>query len=271
MGGWRYRSARLRAYGFRKLTFREGTCAEAGRWLKRRSGAPCLTLAARAATVGEGVWEAPCRLLLNCGPFYRKDGSSPVPRGGTGHFPAVGRAALLAPTVARVIWVKPDYFSEHNLTRMGAESGLPVQLTFGALFLAAGENGVFDWHPRTIRVPFNPATKHFLAILDILAQGQFIERLEGDPPRGRICDYSLHHCFGIVEDRPRPVSPSVRKLVLRRDGHRCRQCPSTEHLQVDHVVPLALGGSNDPANLQALCAECNRKKGPRAYARQRRR
>ena len=29
---------------------------------------------------------------------------------------------------------------------------------------------------------------------------------------------------------------------------------------IDHIVPLARGGTNDLVNLQLLCAECNQKK-----------
>lgn len=38
-------------------------------------------------------------------------------------------------------------------------------------------------------------------------------------------------------------------------------------LTVDHVVPLALGGTNWPDNLQPLCAECNQRKGDRHSTR----
>jgi 5-methylcytosine-specific restriction endonuclease McrA len=40
--------------------------------------------------------------------------------------------------------------------------------------------------------------------------------------------------------------------------------------QLDHIMPIALGGSNWPSNLQWLCAPCNRAKhdqDPREYAR----
>jgi 5-methylcytosine-specific restriction endonuclease McrA len=50
------------------------------------------------------------------------------------------------------------------------------------------------------------------------------------------------------------------KEVFSRDEHVCRYCGSTDNLEIDHIIPLALGGSNDPDNLQILCKKCNRKK-----------
>jgi hypothetical protein len=46
--------------------------------------------------------------------------------------------------------------------------------------------------------------------------------------------------------------------VLRRDNYTCRYCRSTTNpLHVDHVVPIALGGSDKPDNLVAACIDCN--------------
>lgn len=56
------------------------------------------------------------------------------------------------------------------------------------------------------------------------------------------------------------VSRRLRFEVLRRDGHACRYCGRTApevQLTVDHVVPTALGGSDDPTNLVAACSDCN--------------
>lgn len=41
----------------------------------------------------------------------------------------------------------------------------------------------------------------------------------------------------------------------------CLNCDSKTDLEIDHVVPLALGGNNSLINLQVLCASCNRSKG----------
>lgn len=61
--------------------------------------------------------------------------------------------------------------------------------------------------------------------------------------------------------RREPIPEDVRVEVFRRDGGRCVACGSAELLQFDHVIPVALGGASTPANLQVLCAPCNRAKG----------
>lgn len=50
--------------------------------------------------------------------------------------------------------------------------------------------------------------------------------------------------------------------VARRAGHRCEYCHAKEAafnlaFEVKHIRPLALGGSNDEANLALACRSCN--------------
>jgi len=57
------------------------------------------------------------------------------------------------------------------------------------------------------------------------------------------------------------ISKRVRFEVLRRDGFRCRYCGTSATdgagLVVDHVIPTALGGTDEPSNLVAACSDCN--------------
>ncbi|MEM1055926.1 MAG: HNH endonuclease [Bacteroidota bacterium] len=55
----------------------------------------------------------------------------------------------------------------------------------------------------------------------------------------------------------------TRRNVLRRDGHRCQYCGSTERLTIDHVMPRSRGGKDAWDNLVAACTPCNNKKGNR--------
>lgn len=55
----------------------------------------------------------------------------------------------------------------------------------------------------------------------------------------------------------------LRRLVLARDKHLCQDCwpqKVTPATQVDHVVAKAKGGTDDPANLRALCRPCHDRK-----------
>jgi hypothetical protein len=57
-----------------------------------------------------------------------------------------------------------------------------------------------------------------------------------------------------------PVTKRTRYEVLKRDNHACRYCGATAPdaiLTVDHVTPVALGGTDDPSNLVAACRDCN--------------
>lgn len=47
---------------------------------------------------------------------------------------------------------------------------------------------------------------------------------------------------------------ATRRRILLRDGYTCQCCGivRSDH-EIDHVVPLEQGGSNNDDNLQALC------------------
>jgi len=52
------------------------------------------------------------------------------------------------------------------------------------------------------------------------------------------------------------------ECLYNKQGGNCAACkgPLRRRFHVDHVMPLILGGSNWPSNLQLLCPRCNRKK-----------
>lgn len=61
----------------------------------------------------------------------------------------------------------------------------------------------------------------------------------------------------------RSISNSKRYDVLRRDKFQCVLCGaggSEANLEVDHIVSVSRGGSDDIGNLRCLCFKCNRGK-----------
>ena len=59
----------------------------------------------------------------------------------------------------------------------------------------------------------------------------------------------------------------VAQYVFERDGGRCTRCCTTkpgkpkgnryDAWDVDHIVPVRNGGTDDPANVRLLCADCH--------------
>lgn len=78
--------------------------------------------------------------------------------------------------------------------------------------------------------------------------------------------------------RRQPIPRWARDAVFFRDHGRCVLCGadlsgllSTDRsVHIDHMVPLASWGANDPTNLQLLCESCNLKKGSGAPVTSRR-
>lgn len=61
-----------------------------------------------------------------------------------------------------------------------------------------------------------------------------------------------------LENLLKPHSRSkFLKYVKDRDNNRCRLCLSEIDLQVHHLTPVSLGGSNDYNNLVTLCSKCH--------------
>jgi 5-methylcytosine-specific restriction endonuclease McrA len=77
-----------------------------------------------------------------------------------------------------------------------------------------------------------------------------------------------------VKGLPGQHTPSDLREILKAQGYRCANCRADlrkAKKHVDHIMPLALGGSNDRANIQYLCAPCNLTKAakdPIAFARE---
>jgi 5-methylcytosine-specific restriction endonuclease McrA len=57
------------------------------------------------------------------------------------------------------------------------------------------------------------------------------------------------------------IPTETKRQVWLRDQGRCafKDCHSTHFLEIDHIIPVALGGSNDPSNLRVRCRGHNQR------------
>ena len=71
---------------------------------------------------------------------------------------------------------------------------------------------------------------------------------------------------------PGPIPVAVR-VRLRIEAHdRCGYCQTQQALaygllEVDHIIPVAAGGTDDPDNLWLACRPCNQYKGAQIIGR----
>src|SRR5579885_762252 len=68
-------------------------------------------------------------------------------------------------------------------------------------------------------------------------------------------------------ERRRYVRAQLRREVWRRARGRCQNCGGIYRLQVDHITPLAKGGTGVRENLRLLCFHCNQREADRKLGR----
>ena len=108
------------------------------------------------------------------------------------------------------------------------------------------------------------------------------EKCRAQPPRSRIAltesksgvkegKLGLTQCNqGFAESKPESKSRYISKVTFRkvkeRDQHQCqymdpetkKKCSAQYHLQIEHKIPFAKGGSSELQNLELLCPVYNR-------------
>ena len=60
----------------------------------------------------------------------------------------------------------------------------------------------------------------------------------------------------------RTIPPKIRLEMLFKADNRCQSCQAKIHpgqrWEIDHIIPLALGGPDSLENMQILCKICHR-------------
>ena len=92
-------------------------------------------------------------------------------------------------------------------------------------------------------------------------------------PFQRVTKLSIPDVFP-PEDKPKKrkkISRTEEKAIYEKYKHKCAICgkrTAFDYGEIDHIKPLAKGGSNRPSNLQWLCHRCNKLKGSKRTNKQ---
>lgn len=57
------------------------------------------------------------------------------------------------------------------------------------------------------------------------------------------------------------IPQDIKARVFARHGADCVNCGAGQDIQLDHIIPLARGGTDNESNLAPVCRTCNGRKG----------
>lgn len=128
--------------------------------------------------------------------------------------------------------------------------------------------GALDRLLKKITEVFTPTVFHLL-FSDRAFLTLFQHRVANYVKGLRVIDHPELLTHDGVIKRPLRVPTWLKSGVFHRDKGRCQGClrdltglaTPVHDLHLDHIIPLAQGGSNDPTNFQLTCAKCNLSKG----------
>lgn len=102
-----------------------------------------------------------------------------------------------------------------------------------------------------------------ISLLDAKANSA-LARAQMSYSRGQI-DLAINSPhFAWTNGPRRPLKKSIRMEIYERDNGICAYCDTNlppDGFSVDHIHPVALGGSDDLDNLTVACRSCNSAKG----------
>ena len=84
-------------------------------------------------------------------------------------------------------------------------------------------------------------------------------------PEGK---YSFYELVTLIENtnlylknkRNRSRPSHKKQRILEKNLFACVECGATKNLELDHIIPVSQGGSDDDDNLQILCSVCHHRK-----------
>lgn len=187
--------------------------------------------------------------------------------------------------MARIRTIKPEFWQDEKLGPLDPLT----RLVFLGLVSQADDAGRLLDSPRLINGVLFPYTDDdCVGPLEELAEVGVIQRgtTSSGQPVIQICGWNKHQRIekpnmnaalsavaASSTTRRRRIADATREAIMARAGMKCEFCKvevkvkkdnkydSAPNLaEIDHIIPVADGGSDEPENLRLLCLRCNRSK-----------
>ena len=116
-----------------------------------------------------------------------------------------------------------------------------------------GQNMLYYANNMIKSMPIDRSSMHLLSpVIDFTKGKSFMEKVNDIPVATEVGKKATK----------RSVSETKKKFVASQQGWKCKDCQNQLNAwyEVDHVIRLEYGGSNETDNLVALCRECHGKK-----------
>ena len=187
--------------------------------------------------------------------------------------------------MARIRSIHPGFFTDEAI----------ISISFTARYLLIGlwteadDAGVFEWKPRRFKLRILPADDANAAeLLEEIRSQNIVAKFVVDGveygairnfckwqrprnpefihPRGDMDEYLGMPARAARDQTERGTA--LGKILAERQDHCCAYCGNgitayrkkVNSLDVDHVIPVSRGGSDDVENLAAACKPCNQLK-----------
>lgn len=89
-------------------------------------------------------------------------------------------------------------------------------------------------------------------------RAQVKEWLKSNPEKRRVQRRNDRHVRRArIKGNGGSITAKELEALRSRHGKRCAYCGARGRMTIDHIVPLARGGTHEARNIQFLCAPCN--------------
>jgi 5-methylcytosine-specific restriction endonuclease McrA len=114
--------------------------------------------------------------------------------------------------------------------------------------------------PLVVQFSYKPEDDEYL----YLPPRPSIKELPSHVPRQRVkktLTIQIPDADGIIRFK-RDVTHTMKMEVAAKQHWKCKHCMDEldETMEIDHIIALCVGGTNEITNLAALCAKCHRRK-----------